>query len=75
MQFLRNSLLAIDLSLLIAVGVCIAASALVSLLPMLRSAYGLLTVSLLATAGIYRQGMLGYMLINLVIYLFVAGLA
>jgi len=75
MQFLRNSLLTIDLSLLIAVLVCIAASALVSLLPMLRSTYGLLIVSLLATAGIYRHGMLGYLFINLVIYLFVAGLA
>jgi D-alanyl-lipoteichoic acid acyltransferase DltB (MBOAT superfamily) len=75
MQFLRNSLLAIDFSLLVSVLVCIAASALVSLLPILRSTYGLLTISLLATAGIYRHGMLGYLLINLLAFIFVAALA
>ena len=75
MVFLRNLISAIDFFLLIPVLVCIVASALVTLLPMLRSRYGLLTISLLATAGIYRQAMLGYLLINLMIYVFVSGLA
>jgi D-alanyl-lipoteichoic acid acyltransferase DltB (MBOAT superfamily) len=74
MQFLRNSILAIDLSLLFALGVCIVASALLVVAPLLRSTYGMLTVSLFATAGIYRGQALGYLLINLLTYLFLAAL-
>src|SRR5258708_40266470 len=75
MDFLRNSISGIDFLFLIPVLVCIAASALVGLLPTLRSRYGLLTISLLATAGVYRRAILGYVLINLVTYLVVSGLA
>ena len=75
MDFLRNSISGIDFLFLIPVLVCIAASSLVGLLPTLRSRYGLLTISLLATAGVYRRAILGYLLINLVTYLFVSGLA
>src|SRR5260370_38501761 len=75
MDFLRNSISGIDFLFLIPVLVCIAASALVGLLPTLRSRYGLLTITLLATAGVYRRAILGYVLINLVTYLVVSGLA
>ncbi len=74
MELLRNSISGIDFLFLIPVLVCIAASALVGLLPKLRSRYGLLTISLLATVGVYRRAILGYVLINLVTYLFVLGL-
>lgn len=75
MQLLRNLISSIDFLILVPVLVCIVASALVSLLPQLRSRYGLLTISLLATAAVYRRAMLGYVLINLATYLFVTALA
>jgi D-alanyl-lipoteichoic acid acyltransferase DltB (MBOAT superfamily) len=75
MLLLRNSISGVDFFFLIPVLICMVASALPSLLPMLRFRYGLLTIGLLATAGIYRQAMLGYLLVNFVTYLFLTGVA
>ncbi len=75
MELLGNSISGIDFLFLIPVLVCVAASTMVGLLPRLRTRYGLLAIGLLATAGVYRRAILGYLLINLVTYLFVSALA
>jgi len=75
MELLGNSISGIDFLFLIPVLVCVAASTMVGLLPRLRTRYGVLAIGLLATAGVYRRAILGYLLINLVTYLFVSALA
>lgn len=73
MRLLRDVFLQIDLSLLVALAICVLSSLLVFFLPILRSTFGLLTISLLATAGIYRRAAFAYLFINLVVFAFIAG--
>ena len=75
MNFLQNSISSIDFLVLVPVGVCILAGALVSVFPALRSQTGLLLISLVGTAGVYRRSLPGFLLIHLIAYLFVLGLA